>query len=168
MRIALVSDNYPGPGEAGGIGTYSRVVARCLSRLGHDVHVFAGGGDGVVLDDGVVRHLVPPVGDPDALGRVIERAAMECGPFDVLEAPEFRALGAVAVGRRDIARRLTVRLHGAETILGHRTDMWQDRAEDPELAVTRAADVVTAPSYAAVQMTDDAWGTRLRSHAVVV
>jgi len=168
MRIALVSDNYPGRGEAGGIGTYSRVVARCLTRLGHDVHVFAGGGNGVDVEDGVIRHLVPPVGDADTIGRMVEQAAAQDGPFDVLEAPEFRALGEVAVGRRDVARRLTVRLHGAETILGHRPEMWRDRAENPELAVACAADVVTAPSHAAVRMTDDAWGTRLRTHAVVV
>ena len=99
---------------------------------------------------------------------MVEQAAAQGGPFDVLEAPEFRAIGEVAVGRRDVARRLTVRLHGAETILGHRPEMWRDRAENPELAVTCAADVVTAPSHVAVRMTDDAWGTRLRTHAVVV
>jgi glycosyltransferase involved in cell wall biosynthesis len=168
MRIALVSDNYPGRGEAGGIGTYSHIVARGLSRLGHDVHVLAGGGDGVVVDGGVTRHLVPPVGDADAIGRMIERTAAQAGPFDVLEAPEFRGLGAVAVGRRDLARVLAVRLHGAETILGHRPEMWRDRPEDPERAMACAADVVTAPSRAAVQMTDDAWGTELRSRAVIV
>src|SRR4051812_39466748 len=102
MRIALVSDNYPSRGEAGGIGTYSQVVARSLARLGHDVHVFAGGGQGVALDQGVTRHLAPPVGDAHVVGRMVERAAAHEGPFDVLEAPEFRALGAVAVGRRDI------------------------------------------------------------------
>jgi glycogen(starch) synthase len=168
MRVALVSDNYPVGGEAGGIGTYSHTVARALSRLGHDVHVFAGGGDGVVVEDGVTRCLVPPVGDADAIGRMIERAAAHIGAFDVLETPEFRGLGAVAVRRRDIARRLAVRLHGAETILGHRPDMWRGRAENPERALACAADVVTAPSRAAVQMTDDAWGTQLRSRAVIV
>ena len=168
MRVALVSDNYPGPGQAGGIATYTQVVARCLVRLGHDVHVFAGGGSGVDVEAGVTRHLVPPVGDAGALGPVIERVTARGGPFDVLETPEFRALGAVAVGRRDIARRLTVRLHGAETILGHCPEMWSDRPENPELALTHAADVVTAPSLAAVRMTDDAWGSDLRSHAVVV
>jgi hypothetical protein len=168
MRIALLSDNYPGRGDAGGIGTYTRVVARCLGRLGHDVHVFAGGGEGVDVEAGVTRHLVAPVGDASAIGRMVESAAAQSGPFDVLETPEFRALGAVAAGRRDVARRLTVRLHGAETILGHRPDMWQDRPENPELALTCAADVVTAPTLAAVQMTDDAWGTRLRAHAVIV
>jgi glycosyltransferase involved in cell wall biosynthesis len=74
----------------------------------------------------------------------------------------------VAVGRRDIARRLAVRLHGAETILGHRPEMWRGRSENPERAVACAADVVTAPTRAAVQMTDDAWGTELRSRAVIV
>jgi glycosyltransferase involved in cell wall biosynthesis len=99
---------------------------------------------------------------------MIERSVEESGPFDVLETPDFRALGAVAVGRRDIARCLAVRLHGAETILGHRPDMWHDRPENPELALTCAADVVTAPSLAALEMTNDAWRTRLRSHALVV
>lgn len=168
MRVALVTDNYPGHGQAGGIATYTQVVARCLVRLGHDVYVFAGGGSGVDVEAGVIRHLVPPVGDAGALGPVIEQVAARGGPFDVLETPEFRALGAVAVGRRDIARCLTARLHGAETILGHRPEMWSDRPENPELAVTHAADVVTAPSLAAVQMTDDAWGSDLRSRAIVV
>jgi glycosyltransferase involved in cell wall biosynthesis len=168
MRIALVSDNYPSLGQAGGIGTYTRTVARYLSRRGHDVHVFAGGGRGVAMDEGVTRHLVTPVGDADAVGHLIARNAAQQGPFDVLEAPEFRGLGAVAVGRRDIVRRLAIRLHGAETILGHRPDMWRDRPENPERAVACAADVVTAPSWAAVQMTDDAWGTRLQTRAVIV
>ncbi|MEP6648354.1 MAG: glycosyltransferase family 4 protein [Lapillicoccus sp.] len=168
MRIAFVSDNYPRQGEAGGIGTYTRVMARCLGRQGHEVHIFAGGGTGLVATGGLSLHLVPPVGDREAVGNAVLRAVETGGPFDVLEAPEFRALGAVAVGRRDVARLLTVRLHGAETLLGHRPDMWKGLPEDPERAVACAADLVTAPSAAAVEMTDAHWGTRLRSRVVVV
>ena len=42
MRIALISYEYPPETGFGGIGTYTHCHARALSRLGHEVHVFAG------------------------------------------------------------------------------------------------------------------------------
>jgi glycogen synthase len=42
MRIALISYEYPPETGFGGIGTYTHSHARALSRLGHEVHVFAG------------------------------------------------------------------------------------------------------------------------------
>lgn len=43
MRIALLSYEFPPDTGYGGIGTYSYYQARALAKLGHDVHVFAGG-----------------------------------------------------------------------------------------------------------------------------
>lgn len=166
-RVALVSDHYPADGQAGGIATYTQRVARWLAGSGRDVHVVAGGGHHDLSDRSVSVHLVPEVGDADVIGARLLAEARRGGPFDLVETPEFKALGRVAVGRREVARRLAVRLHGAETLLGHHPDIWA-RGEDPERGLTLAADVVTAPSRAAVEMTDVAWGTSLREHTVVV
>lgn len=166
-RVALLSDHYPAPGQAGGIATYTQRVAHWLAGTGCEVHVVAGGGDGDHRDRSVTVHLVPEVGDAEALGTRLAEESRRRGAFDVVETPEFKALGRVAVGRRDIAQRLAVRLHGAETILGHHPDVWAGR-EDPERALALAADVVTAPSRAAVELTDAAWATSLHRRALVV
>lgn len=67
MRIAYFSPNYPGVTAEGGIGTYTRDLARTLVDRGHEVHVVTPGKPGTVEDRGVTVHLTDtrylPIGD---------------------------------------------------------------------------------------------------------
>lgn len=191
MRIALLSDNYPlGHTAAGGIGTYSSLLSVELARLGHDVHVFAFGAPQERTIDGVHLHLLRPwqrrrdiapayIGrfvreglraeDLNAfqLGAAVRRVARSAGPFDVIESPEFAGLGRFLVDDRRSARKLSVRLHGPAAWRDPRgLNMWAGLREDPESALVRAADVVTAPSLAAVEICETTWGHPV--HATVI
>lgn len=191
MRIAFLSDNFPlGHTAAGGIGTYSSLLSVELAGLGHDVHVFAFGAPQERTIDGVHVHLlhpwrrrrdVPPphIGrflrdglraeDLNAfqLGAAVRRAARSAGPFDVVESPEFAGLGRFLVDDQRSARKLSVRLHGPAAWRDPRgLDMWAGLREDPESALVRAADVVTAPSHAAVEICETTWGHPI--HATVI
>jgi glycosyltransferase involved in cell wall biosynthesis len=73
MRICLVSQEYP-PGYVGGIGTQTRVKARALAAMGHDVEVLTAGDElGPALatrdDDGTTVHALQPPGGPFAMHR---------------------------------------------------------------------------------------------------
>ena len=119
MRIALLSYEYPPETGFGGIGTYTYYHAHALSRLGHEVHVFAGSqqpGRTTRDDDGVTvtrfhrytptSRLLPHL-DRDGLGwfknRVMTATDMarslgrelEAQAFDVIEMPECGGEGAL-------------------------------------------------------------------------
>lgn len=191
VRIALLSDNFPlGHVAAGGIGTYSSLLSVELARLGHDVHVFAFGAPLQRRIEGVHVHLLRPwrrrrdmppahlgrfvreglrAEDLNAfqLGAAVRHAARVSGSFDVIESPEFAGLGRFLVGDRRSTRKLSVRLHGPAAWRDPRgLDMWAGLSEDPESALVRAADVVTAPSHAAVEICETTWGHPV--HATVV
>jgi glycosyltransferase involved in cell wall biosynthesis len=55
MKIGLITGEYP-PMQ-GGVGDFTRELARALAGQGHDMHVITGGGDGPD-DDGVCVHRV--------------------------------------------------------------------------------------------------------------
>lgn len=166
----MLSDNYPDATSSGGIGTYTRTVSRHLARTGHDVHVFAFGPRSELFDGGVVIHRVPSSFGPDTVDparmeRLVRAEVAAHGGFDVLESPEFKALGAFAAGRHDLARRFAVRLHGGEALLGHHRDDWAGPAS-PEREIVGVADVVTAPTHFAARRTAAVFGIGL--DAVVV
>lgn len=140
MRIALISYEYPPETGFGGIGTYTHYHARALSRLGHEVHVFAGTQqperrtyrDGHVTVTrlrkvGLVERLLPKL---DRLGLYwfknrVQNAAnsfsalrreLEKGGFDVVEMPECGGEGALLNHCLDLPT--IVRLHSpAELIM---------------------------------------------------
>jgi glycosyltransferase involved in cell wall biosynthesis len=132
MRVCLVSQEYP-PGYVGGIGTQTRVKARGLRDLGHDVEVLTAGEEsGPPLatreDDGVSVHaLRPPGGEFPLHGtaaywvgytwavlgalRTLERR----GRFDVIDFPDYAAEGlAYQLDRpEDDPTTVVVHLHGS-------------------------------------------------------
>jgi hypothetical protein len=55
LRLALVSFEYVGPLNGGGIGTYVRNAAQMLADRGYDVEVFCAGDDAVAQDSSGVR-----------------------------------------------------------------------------------------------------------------
>lgn len=120
MRICLVSPDYAETGAAGGIATYTRSLARELSRLGHGVTVVTGspphGQNAGRVDDIGVRvvsrveadagsgignkwktRFVPgrPLRAQSSItAAVIEREMAVQGPFDIIEVPLWNAEGA--------------------------------------------------------------------------
>ena len=124
MRVALISSEYAGLPNSGGIGTYFHNLAGCLTKLGAEVEVFTSGEASDLRSvEGVTFH---HAGDPasplfgyrvaEAFGRVhLER------PIDVLEYGELKAEGFWAArGCPDVAR--VVRLHSPSIILDRYLD----------------------------------------------
>lgn len=131
LRLALVCGDLAvdGPaGRGGGIETYVRVMARGLAAAGHDVHVIARAVHHThsVLADGARWHglHVPDEWPADAADLGEARAALGFawhawrqvralsawgGPFDAIEAPEYKAQGAFLA--RDLDLPVVVKCH---------------------------------------------------------
>lgn len=190
-RIAMLTDNYPALGGVGGIGSYTLTVAEELARMGADIHVFSmGSGSRLQLEvvNGVSvwrcpawsrRREMPPHAawtftrrlgaqavmlDRFSLAQAVRRACRS-GRFDVLESPEFGALGGLCAGwSSDV---LAVRLHGPATkVLPPSRHPWTV-ATSPERQLATSADVLTVGSRYAKQAVAEHWATSL-DQAVVV
>lgn len=150
MRIALISYEYPPETGFGGIGTYTHYHARALSRLGHEVHVFAGTQkaerrtyrDGHVTVTrmrgvGMVERLLPGLGrlglhwfqnrlQNAANSFAAIRRELQRGRFDVVEMPECGGEGAILNHFLDLPT--VVRLHSpAELIMASYPSKASDR-----------------------------------------
>jgi glycosyltransferase involved in cell wall biosynthesis len=134
LKICLISEEFPPDTGWGGIGSYSRDVARGLIQLGHRVHVVARGwGDEKTIEDidGVQVHRVT-VPEPSWRGgswlvnmrfpesrqvlvwsaqasRAVAKIQAIEG-LDVIESPEYHAQGLVS-SIRHRATPMVVRLH---------------------------------------------------------
>ncbi|MGK2947559.1 MAG: glycosyltransferase family 4 protein [Acidimicrobiales bacterium] len=108
MRILLLSGEHPSiPERTGGIGTFVAGAAAALAEAGHDVHLLVcapGLATHDSLDGGVHLHTRGLVRGASLLrgaGPRLLAVAASCrwharafGAFDVVEAPEWQALGA--------------------------------------------------------------------------
>lgn len=183
MRVALVAGEDPG---WGGIGTYTGILGRALTDLGHEVQLILRGWeeDRTETLDGLTVHRVTVPEPSWRRGTVraserlyttreslefARRAADVAGRIaaDIIEGPEFGApVVAAALRRRPVA----VRLH-APSFLTARL------ARDPvrldlrlqellEATSVHAARIVTSPSRALADLVRRRW--RLRSSAIRV
>jgi glycosyltransferase involved in cell wall biosynthesis len=131
LRICLLSSDYAADapsGSGGGIETYVRLVARGLAEAGHDVHVIARATHGThAFHDGRVHvHAIHVPDDwQERAPELIEaRGALSfawharrklraligtTGPFDVVEAPEYKGQGFFLARDADIP--LVVKCH---------------------------------------------------------
>jgi glycosyltransferase involved in cell wall biosynthesis len=132
MRICFLSSDYTPDrpaGAGGGIETYVRCISRGLADRGHDVHVvLPTQGATRSLFDGRVRvHAIRIPHDWDSadsqpllearsalsfawhVRRKVRALIDECGPFDVVEAPEYKAQGLFLAQDGDIP--LVVKCH---------------------------------------------------------
>src|SRR5581483_5339482 len=86
MRIGFYTSNYPGVGREGGIGTYTRDLARALAARGETVHVLTAGDRATTVQDGpvtvhvarakhfpVVERLLPGSGSCYRIGAAMKR-----------------------------------------------------------------------------------------------
>ena len=154
LRLAFLCNEYP-PGNHGGIGTYTRNLARALVQAGHDVRIFGcykphQCHQDVENDQGVKVYRMPePKGRWGWIGlrwKLYQKAKewSQRGEIDLIEIPDWQGWGAVWP-------RLSVpvlcRLHGSATYFnneaGKKTDAktrWLERAS------LRRADVCVSTS----------------------
>ncbi|MBD2387216.1 glycosyltransferase family 4 protein [Cylindrospermum sp. FACHB-282] len=95
MKIAFISYEYPPDTADGGIATYVYQSAKMLSKLGHQVEVFAGSRErsGSEAEAGVITHRVKSLEQQDfaeLVGRLFAKRHGDIG-FDVLEGPDYAA-----------------------------------------------------------------------------
>ncbi|HEY4329954.1 MAG TPA: glycosyltransferase family 4 protein [Phycisphaerae bacterium] len=193
MRIALITSQWPGV-RLGGIGAYTVHCARALAQAGHEVHVFTTTlpADAVV-PEGVEVHQVASLAEygmagkmpaawayavrdgGDAMYRLLTgvliseevRRVHGRWPLDVIEVPEYEALGLPLVVTR-IAKGtghvpVVTQLHSGSAIA--REVMGAAAAEDDamreglELAQMLRSDGLCAPSRAVVGDTHRAYGS---------
>jgi glycosyltransferase involved in cell wall biosynthesis len=130
MRICLLSSDYAigAAGAGGGIETYVKVMARGLADAGHDVHVIASTtrgprhfSDGRVHVHGIqVRDdwhgETPELGEARATlsfawnaRRKVRFLMATGGPFDIVEAPEYKGQGLYLADDPDV--HLVVKCH---------------------------------------------------------
>jgi glycosyltransferase involved in cell wall biosynthesis len=196
LKIGLLADNYPDSGGAGGIGTYTKIVAEELARLGHDAHVFTPAqvpvhrvrrANGINLwecPDWTKRRDMPRLNAleftlrhfnrAEYLGRyslrVAVRRACKTGVFDLIESPEFGALGSL-VSSHGYCRRLAVRLHKPLNLPfrypgAPPTPAWAP-IDGWERDLALSADVITVPTRDALRAISEFWGRPLDRAKVV-
>ena len=193
LKIGLLTDNFPGSGGVGGIGTYTRSVGEELARLGHEVHIFTGAdvkqlttrdSNGATVwecphwgkrRDMPLRNAIEFTLKYKAQAEYLYRYSMMTAvrkvakgrPFDVIESPEFSALAGL-IDRKHCTRRLAVRLHGSSS-------QWRPAdqpdgltaVDESEKALALAADVITVPTANSRQATAKIWNCSL-DRAVVI
>lgn len=185
LKIGLLTDNYPHSGGFGGIGSYTRAVAEELVRLGHEAHVFTSADvpklrrreiDGVQVWDcpgWSKRREMPPLNALEFTLRYRNdamylyryallngvRAAARGGKFDVIESPEYGALGDLVCDGGH-AKRFAVRLHGPPA----QAD-WPDvlRAEK---ALALSGDVLTSPTEYSRVACEETWGVSVQAEVI--
>jgi glycogen(starch) synthase len=184
LKIALISYEFTGEANSGGIGTYMRNTARMLAQRGHSVDVFTGGTEprSVTLERGLAVHVVPSgrEGFSEAVTPFFARRRDSVG-FDVVEGPEYKA-DAAGIAQAFPELPLVVKLHGPSfTVLESGAayvsalakarffagafrrgqipkNPWKyDPDHDPERIHAIAADDLTANSDATARRAEGAW-----------
>jgi glycogen synthase len=184
VRIALVSSEYAGVSQGGGIGTYMRNVASMLAMRGHDIEVFCSSENemGPAVPGVRVNSVVGPR-EIFAESVVAPFLARHHGaPFDVVESAEYGAdvrcvmdaIPAVAqvvklhtpsyqitrINEAYLTRASKVRfIAGAIRRFELPRPYWNryDPTSDPEMHVALAADEVVSPSAALLELTTQDW-----------
>jgi glycosyltransferase involved in cell wall biosynthesis len=185
MRLAWLTHQFPGI-HAGGIGTYTDQVACALARAGHDVHVITAQAVDSEAAIAAPSYLLHAAGEPaEALGDDPAQAAAlamamqgglgmyhlavavslcrkmrelhEAEPFDLVEAPDYQALGLPLMIDPPADLPIVTHLHSSRAVIRHYNDQAtgeEDRLIDEvESAAIQLADARCAPSSAVTQAT---------------
>ncbi len=169
MNIALVSREYPPETGWGGIGTYVHRLAHALAALGHDVHVISRSErpEEYARQDNQVRvhrirerkwrgpfvdriyHLIPL--SEWLYSRRVAQTVTELHrrhPFDIIEAPEYRAEAFHLVRRVTVP--VVLKLHTPSFLLNAVNERPRSVREwlvdRMERATARRADAISSPS----------------------
>lgn len=104
MRLAFYTPNYPGITQDGGIGSYTRTLARQLVKLGHVVHVVTPGSGSTTVDESVTVHQVvlrhvplldrlwPGYGQCHYLAKALRQVVAQ-HRLELVELPNWEGLG---------------------------------------------------------------------------
>lgn len=152
MKLVYLCDEYP-PAPTGGIGTFTRGLARAMVRHGHEVHVVghhSQQAESQEVDQGVQVWRLPahcgafaPLRRRWATHRAL-RAIAEGGSIDILEAPDFE--GSSAFLPR-CSRGRVVRLHGSHRYFSDERNAAHSRSVAFfEQHALRAADAIVSVS----------------------
>jgi glycogen(starch) synthase len=194
MRVALVSAEFAGVLNAGGIGTYMRNLADMLLARGHNVEIFTSGVTGSQLfTNGLQVHSVECQQRGSFSAQIVatflDRHA--AAPFDVIEGAEFLAeTAAIVRARPDIP--LVLKLHTPSSLvsvinskfLSTRAKarfmlaglargrlpkpFWTyDKNRDFELDNLTTASVITSPCQAMVDALTPMWGVTVDTVTVL-
>lgn len=185
MKICFLTYEFP-PETPNGIGSYVRQSSRALAQAGHEVTVIAGQGKHAIAEhhDGVrvVRLKWEPAGrffwSMGAMHRNLRQVAGTCRhlhrnhPFDIIEAPDFRA-EAYYLLKDSIDCPVVTKLHAPSyplweleaNALGKprlkrllaRWLIWSGREPLERLVITKATRVL-APSRAVARMAEQYYG----------
>jgi len=162
MKIGFYTPNYPGFNVEGGIGTYTRSLARTLSERGHQVHVLTPGqfADGS-LDRAVAVHparadyfrgidrVVPGFGATYRVGAAM-RALVRRHDLDIVEFANWEGRGLGYSARRSTPLVVRLSTSSLESQIidenpPNRAARWEVRRE---YWAARAADVLVTHSQA--------------------
>jgi glycogen(starch) synthase len=121
MKVGIYTSNYPGITQEGGIGSYTRNLARALCELGHELHVVTPGPVAQEVSDGPVNvhvirtgyfriadRLLPGTGESCRIRRATRRIIRD-RQLDVVEFPNWEGYGALFCFGRTVP--VVVRLH---------------------------------------------------------
>ncbi len=184
MRIAIVSREFPPETGWGGIGTYAYHIAHALAALGHDVQVIGRSErleeysrqDGPITvhrirewkwrgpcSDVLYAHL--PLPEWFYSKRVMEKVweLHRQAPFDVIEAPEYRAEAFHLV--RHAPAPVVIKLHSPTFVLDewatYRVSWPRENLVDlMERTAVRRAAAISAPSADLAARVARTWGVR--------
>jgi glycosyltransferase involved in cell wall biosynthesis len=175
MKACFVCSEYP-PSLHGGIGTFTRLLARALRRRGHEVRVVGVYPQGSATprqqdDDGVrVWRLAEPatpagwIAARFALYELVRRWS-RAGEIDFVEVPDYAGWSA---GWRRLPVPVISRLHGAATYFAAETGgrvmpltRWLERSS------LRRADFRCAVSHYTARRTEALFGLPQGSHTVL-
>lgn len=195
MRIGLVSAEYHGHAQSGGIGTYMRNVATMLSDRGHSIEVFTSGPNDIayLARQNLRINAVATSSRVEFPARVTSTfiARHELQAFDVIEGAEYLAeTSGISAAVPDVP--IVLKLHTPSSIIGIVNNQavtrmakarfiigglrrgrrlrpyWvYDPAGDYEKWGVQHADEVTAPCRAIVEVLQDVWSMDLSSVSII-
>lgn len=164
LKVGIYTNQYPGLSGSGGIGTYTRSLAAALHKLGHQVHVLAGGPDNQSRQmDGVSVHSIKtghlPIVEKRFPGA---RAAWQISSkarklakdyaLDIFEFPNWEGGGRFFKGRFGPRIPMVVRLHTSFSEIVELEGIPLDRAArfacDLEAQTCRSADAIFVSTHA--------------------
>jgi len=197
MNVVLICREYPPDKLAGGIATYTHLMASGLVRLGHRVDVICQGDERpvpLVTEYGYAIHFTRPYifrpllkrpfawlglykrfvwlvdwwGWSYAAYRML-RQVMKSHPVDVVEAPDFRAEGYACSIRQYIP--LVVKVHSPAAMVipnnGGRSNLDFRLAVHLEKAAIKNATLVTIPSKAMAAWLSNTWHIHIRPEHII-
>ncbi|MEA1081432.1 glycosyltransferase family 4 protein [Marinobacter qingdaonensis] len=166
MKLVYLCNEYP-PAPTGGIGTFTKGLARELVARGHEVHVVGHYAQSLFskeVDDGVLVWRLPapsgvlaPVWRKISITKVLKEVS-KTGLIDVIESPDFEGLLSFLP---PVSRGTVVRLHGSHRYFSYERGLRPSRSIGFfEAQGLKRADAVVSVSDYTGKLTQQLFGIR--------